>query len=160
MSGFGDSLTTVGTVQLHPLGTIVVEPATQSGTRANQGEKHWIYVGNNSGASIGINLACIRTIGAGSNSTYRVTVAPVGAAASAIVGFAQAEIPAANYGFLLRKGIGAVIADAAVLASRPLVIGAAVAGQVDDGAVTTAGVGTTLAASGAGTTVAYIDCKG
>jgi len=164
MSGFGDSLTTVGTVQLHPLGTIVVEPATQSGTRANQGEKHWIYVGNNSGAPIALGHACTRTLGGPSptNEMYRITVAATSAPVSNVIGVAQAIIPDGSYAFIARKGIATALADATgATTALPLVVDASTAGCVSHGGATDPGFGQTLAGrAGAGTFTVYLDCKG
>ena len=161
MSGFGDSLTTVGTTQLHPLGTIVVEPATQGGTRANQGEKHWIYVGNNSAGILTAGLACVRTPGGA--GVYRVSPAPVAAAtgAFAIVGVAQITIPVGSYGFVLRRGVGTVrsavgIAAGLAVIPDPTVLGNAIAGAVADN-----NIGTCLAVALAGAlATCHFDCQG
>ena len=156
MSGFGDSLTTVGTTQLHPLGTIVVEPATQGGTRANQGEKSWIYVYNDSGSAL--DPARMQTRKAGS-ATYHVAEAGAINPAQA-VGMCAHAIPNGSYGFIARKGIVTAFATGAVAANKGLILAAA--GEVaDEGAVTGSACGNTLAGnSGSGAFTAYIDCKG
>ena len=109
MSGFGDSLTTVGTTQLHPLGTTVVEPATQGGTRANQGEKSWIYVYNDEASNaFAEGLVVMRD---SATTTYD---AVLGDASGAVVpnirilGVAQHAIAAGSYGFVLKQGVGEV----------------------------------------------------
>jgi len=156
MSGFGDSLTTVGTTQLHPLGTIVVEPATQGGTRANQGEKSWIYVYNDSGADL--IVARVQTRKA-ATATYHVAEAGAINPCQA-VGVCAHAIPNGSYGFIVRKGIVTVDAAGTVNANEGLILIAG--GEVThEAAVTGSACGNTLAGrTGAGTFTAYIDCKG
>jgi hypothetical protein len=163
MSGFGDSLTTVGTVQLHPLGTIVVEPATQGGTRADQGEKTWIYVHNTAAAPVAWAQGEIimRTSGA---TTYQGDRTPIAAQASSrIIGVAQHAVAAGSYGFILRKGLGEVLADTGGLTVDVGIIdGNAVAGRADvAAAITNATFGfsteTVLATALA---TCWLDCQG
>ena len=160
MSGFGDSLTTVGTTQLHPLGTIVVEPATQSGPRANQGEKHWIYVYNDDA----VNAFAVGTLiqRDDATSTYDGIVSTGAVSCQRIIGVSQHAIAVGSYGFILRKGIGTILCDANVTANSAVCPDANAGQATDVGGVTDAAIAVALAAgSGAGTTTtAYIDCKG
>jgi len=168
MSGFGDSLTTVGTTQLHPLGTTVVEPATQGGTRANQGEKTWIYVKNEeSSAAFAVGTAVVRDPSAAGNDWYGGVLSPATAHAAQVLvlGVSQHAIAAGSYGFILRNGVGTVLAGSAALTlDTPFTTGGSAVGTVLDWADDTAGstisvIGhSATAILGGATGTAYINC--
>ncbi len=109
MAGFGDSITKVSTTQLHPLGTTVVEPATQAGTRADQGEQTWVYVYNDEASSaFAEGLVVMRDAG---TATYDAVLADASGTVVPnvrLLGVARHAIAAGSYGFVLKQGIGEV----------------------------------------------------
>tara|TARA_R100001510_G_C7544492_1_gene130698 strand:+ start:175 stop:645 length:471 start_codon:yes stop_codon:yes gene_type:complete len=139
MSGFtaaGISKTLVTTTQQAPLGFILTVPD------GDKGAQEWIYVKAEDAFSIG-EIAARKA----ATLTYEnVKSAPTDCPSANVVGVAQHAIAAGSYGFILRKGIGKVIADTGGLtANSAMVVGNAVAGTADNvGAVTTHAFGVCL----------------
>lgn len=97
-------VTDVSTTPQQQLGTLFLQPADDTGV----GHKVWIYVQmTGSAAAVGNVLSR-----AGASSTGQVILAPADSAVSRVVGVAQHAIPQNSYGFILREGIGEVLADA------------------------------------------------
>lgn len=140
------AVTDVGTTQYNPLGLLYTEPAgfgsdrepATTGTQNyDYGQRVWIYVYNDSGAALAQGSVCVRKAG---TTTYRVRkstqAAPQGP--SAVVGVAQHAIANGEYGWILRTGIGEVIADTGgITADQYLVVGNAVDGTADSTATAT-----------------------
>jgi len=126
---------------------------------ANMGEQVWIYVFNDSTATLqrGATTKASEVVAA---TPYHVGVA--GAInASEIVGVCQHDLADDEYGWILRKGPGEVLADGSVTAFSA--IEPAAAGTVTDaGAVVDSGVGVAMDTdAGASTLVtAILDCRG
>ena len=97
----GISSTTVTTDQQAPLGFELVVPT------ANGGNQVWIYVQATGALAAGV--AAMRDAGA---STYTVSPTTAGTVIhpGRVVGVAQHAIAAASYGFILKEGIGSVLA--------------------------------------------------
>lgn len=74
---------------------------------ANTGDQVWIYVYNDSGATLERGNVC-----AAKSATIekRVRKAPAGTPSSMVVGVAQHDIATGKYGFILREGVGEVLA--------------------------------------------------
>lgn len=126
---------------------------------AETGEQVWIYVLNDSGSTIERGQAVSATA---STAPYKVSAAPVSSDPAVVVGVAQHDIGDDQYGWILRKGTGEVLADGSVTAGTALVISAGTAGSVTDtGGVTQASIGwSTEADAGATLVTARIDCRG
>tara|TARA_R110000787_G_scaffold50000_3_gene119517 strand:+ start:1887 stop:2357 length:471 start_codon:yes stop_codon:yes gene_type:complete len=126
----GISTTTVTTTQQAPLGFILTVPD------GDNGAQEWVYIYNDDAASLVEGTICTRDV---LTATYDAIVAPVNAPTIGVMGVAQQTIAAGSYGFILRKGIGEVLADTGgVTAENALVVGNAVPGRADNvGAVTT-----------------------
>ncbi len=137
MAGFGDSITKVSTTQLHPLGTIVVEPATQAGTRANQGEQHWVYIYNDDTVALrGADTAAGAAYDCAIIDTDYALFHAIRSSGSALVaqrviGVSQHEIAAGSYGFVLMKGQGKVTTDGSLNAKGEIIVTKA-AGRVGE----------------------------
>tara|TARA_R110000824_G_scaffold360347_1_gene548078 strand:- start:213 stop:668 length:456 start_codon:yes stop_codon:yes gene_type:complete len=150
----GVSVTDVHTEALLPLGFEHTEPAGPDG----EGEKTWIYV-QMTGADTVIGSVCSFGDGA---VTYVVQKSPINTHAGRVVGVAQHVIAQNSYGFILRKGLGLVLADTGdITANLGLMVGDAVGTADDAGAVTTQAFGiATAAISATATGKAFLSCVG
>jgi hypothetical protein len=154
-TGAGIATDTVSTTQLAPLGFELTVPDGDNGFQV------WIYVFNDDAASLVEGTICARDA---ATTTYDAIIAPVDAPTIRVMGVAQHTIVAGSYGFILRKGLGEVLADTGgIAANLPMVVGGAVVGRAD-----TTGVAATTYAFGFATeTVAatalatcFINCPG
>src|SRR5688500_561202 len=102
-------VTRTSTTQELPLGFIVREPPTTTALK-NTGEREWVYVQTEDALVEG--TVCGRQAG---TATRIVVLAPTSAPADRIVGVAQHAIADNSYGFILRKGIGEVLAGTATI---------------------------------------------
>lgn len=138
-----------------PLGFEFTEAAGPDG----EGEKTWIYVYNDSGASIAANLAVMRKA---ATASYAVLLATTAISPQRIVGISQHVIADVSYGFVLKRGMGTVTGDAAVTAELGMIMDGSTAGNVTHAnAVTDVGFGCTNVGTGAsGEFKALIDCRG
>jgi hypothetical protein len=155
-TGIGISLTQVTTTKQAPLGQTVLQPAGSD----NTGEKVWLYVWNNSGSPIAPNMLVARDTG---STNAQIRLCPAGASPARVMGVTGASaIPDGSYGWILRKGIHTVTADATVAASVGAFPDTSTAGNVMGAAADTDQVvGATIAGrTGAGTFSAYINCIG
>lgn len=140
-----------------PLGFEYVEPADFNG----YGDKVWIYVYNDEAA----NSFVQGTIVARDLATveYHCIISPVSQPAMRVVGVAQHTIAAGYCGFVLKRGIGEVLADTGgITQDTAIVVGNAVAGRADNvAAVTDHAIGfsteTVLATALA---TCYVNCPG
>ena len=155
-TGIGISLTQVTTTKQAPLGQTVLQPAGSD----NTGEKVWLYVWNNSGSPIAPNMLVARDTG---TTSAQIRLCPAGASPARAMGVTGATaIPDGSYGWILRKGIHTVTADATVAASVGAFPDTGTAGNVmGTVADTDQVIGATIAGrTGAGTFSAYINCIG
>ena len=155
-------LGTTASPQRFPTGYEVTLPATKSGAldvTNNGGTETWIYVYNDSGSDIAANIVVMRKA---ATSTYNVLIAAVSISPQRIVGISQHAIANGSYGFVLKRGLGTVTADATVTADLGMIMDGSTAGNVTHAAaVTNAGIGCTLAGrTGSGTLTAFVDCRG
>ena len=155
-------LGTTASPQRFPAGYEVTLPATKGGAGGvtnNAGPQTWIYVYNDSGSEIAANIAVMRK---DDTSTYNVLIAAVSISPQRIVGISQHAIANGSYGFVLKRGLGTVTADATVTADLGMIMDGSTAGNVTHAAaVTNAGIGCTVAGrTGSGTFSAFIDCRG
>lgn len=157
-------LTKVDTSPQYPLGMRSTQSAKGAGSITadkNVGDRTWIYVYNDSGVDLAEGHVCIRKAG---ETKYHVRKSPAAAASSArVVGVAQHAIVTGSYGWILREGLGEVIADTGGLtADVGLIIGNAVAGTADVPVAVTEEVfgwsTETVAATAKAT--CYLDCRG
>lgn len=168
------NVTETDTVQRFPLGQEYTEPAdfwdrnsdvTGVGGRAvNQGPRTWRYI-----QCAAANAAAQGTVhmrAAGGETFANCLLATTGIPSLRVVGVAQHVIAAGSYGWVLIRGMGAVLADAAVAADAIIVAeNATAAGSVDDTAlgaglsVEAIGICTT-ATTAAGVTDAWINVLG
>ena len=159
-NAFPSTVTQVDTVARFPLGYQVTVPAKGAGTGLAQAEEVWIYVFNDDAGSLLQGTVCARD---DATITADVVPAPTSSPTIRVVGVAQHTIAAGSYGFILRSGIGEVIADAGhISAITALVVGNGAAGRADDvGAVTThAFAFSTEAATSPATATCWINCPG
>lgn len=149
---FAGKLTTVDTTPSYPLGYTVVVPAKGDGL----GNQVWIYVKSEDVIVQGSVVS--RKAG---ESTYIGILAPIDSTISRVIGVAQHAIASGSYGFILREGVGEVLADAGgVTADLGLMLGDA-AGTADAASAVTTdsfGVATETVASGLAT--CRICCRG
>jgi len=154
----GISTTTVTTDQQAPLGFELVVPT------ADSGEQTWIYVQANGALTTG--MVCSRGAGAAA-LTYDVIPAPVTTGVNGVVGVCVTAIPNNSYGFIMRKGICAVVAGTGTIDVNEVLV----VDSTDVGTAMryTAGAATSLesgfgwaSASAAATATAqcYINCVG
>lgn len=158
----GTAVTSVSTTQEFPLGFEFEEAANGITGVANTGEKVWVYVQNGEGASS--FTAGLLVQRKASTTTKIGTIGSTTALPPhGYLGVAQHTIPAASYGFILRRGWGTVLADTGnISANQGLTPGNAVAGAFDSTAtatVATVGFAPT-AITAAATGLAWIDIPG
>ena len=95
------------------------------------GDQTWVYVQNSTGAGWAAGTVVMRTNAA---TTYQCTVAAADTSASRVVGVSQHVIAAGSFGFVLREGMGEVLAGTEtidvneVIAVSALTAGAAMEG--------------------------------
>jgi hypothetical protein len=152
----------VDTSPRYPLGFTLIQPAlpTNGSTYPDAGEREWIYVFNDEAATA-FAQGTVVARDAGS-IYYDGIVAPLSCHSARVIGVAQHAIAAGSYGFILRRGLGEVIADTGGLsADTGLICGNAVAGTADDGGATVATFGvTTEAALATALATCFINCRG
>ncbi len=150
----GISVTDVDTSAKLPLGFCYHQPADDG----NAGEKVWIYVQMTGAAAV---VGSVLSFGDGA-TTYVVQKSPANTHASRVVGVAQHAIAQNSYGFILRRGLGSVLADTGDLsADTGLIVGDAVGTADDAAAVTSAVFGIATAGISAGATGnCFINCMG
>ena len=111
----GISVTDVGTDQLLPLGFEYHEPAGPDGT----GPKIWVYVYNDDAEwSEGHVITMDVSETSGAHERFHGILAPAceeGTPAVLVLGVAQHTVATASYGFILRKGVGEVLAGAGTI---------------------------------------------
>jgi len=140
-----------------PLGFEYVQPADETGV----GDKVWIYVFNDEAAAAfaaGTIVARDAT-----TTTYDGIVAPLSSPTIRLLGVAQHAIAAGYCGFILKRGIGEVLADTGgITANTALVVGNAVTGRADDVTAVTdhAFAFSTEAATATNLATCYINCPG
>ncbi len=117
----GISATTVTTDQQAPLGFVLTVPD------GDNGAQEWVYV--KTSAELTKGLVGGRAIAAIS-SAYTVGVGAATTTRAAAVGVAQHTIASGSYGFILRRGVGSVLADGSV--TQGVDIMPAGAGKVTD----------------------------
>lgn len=151
----------------YPLGAIFTEPATTSradaNARANAGERQWVYVYNDEAATDFVQGNIVKR-DAATVTHDGILTDTNGAASVAILGVAQHTIGEGQYGWILKRGIGEVLAGTAgVTANTAIVPDGAVAGAAEDMAAGEEhwvfGYATEAAASGALATC-WINCLG
>lgn len=151
------NLTLVTTTEVVPVGTIF--------ERYNQTTKtteKWIFVFNDEAAtSFVIGTLVMRKNGTATG--HDSVISATSAAVNSIQGVAQHTIAAQSYGWILREGIGEVLADTGgITANTGLIPGNAVAGRADDAATAQSGMIGYSTESVAATALAtcYINCRG
>jgi len=98
----GIAVTDTGTTQVMPLGFEYHEPASGD----DQGEKVWIYVFNDNGSWVEGSVIARDA----STTTYDGILAATSTPSSRVIGVAQHAIADGSYGFILKRGIGEVLA--------------------------------------------------
>ena len=154
-TGSGTSLTQTSATQLAPLGFIM------TAGDGDNGMVEYMYCYNDSGSDIGANLAVIRKA---ATVQSHIAIAATGAQVETVLGITQTAIPSTHYGWVARKGIVTATGDAAVTATRSLIVDGSTNGNVSHAtghASNVVGFGSTLAGrADAGTLSVYIDCRG
>jgi len=123
---FAGPVTQVDTEALYSLGEIRDELSDSYGWQT------WVYVFNDEAASafaVGTIVAHdTATIGKGDG-----IIAPVDSPAVRVIGVAQHAIAAGSYGWILKEGLGSVLADTGgFTADNGLIVGDTVAGRADN----------------------------
>lgn len=160
-----DQVTTTGTTQLHPLGSLTyIQDERLASTLQGNGGQVWIYVKNGEASSaFAAGQLIVRK--AGSNTKQGTIASATEQTAHAHLGVAQHAIAAGSYGWILRTGLGTIQADnTGITVDQGLVPGddGTQLGAFDSSATETdATLGyavDTIAADATG--LAYIDCRG
>ena len=107
---FSTPLTTVGTTAVCAPGTIRQDTDSAGGTR------EWIYIKNDSGSTIAAYKGTM--FKSGSVSYGSVTVSGSGCPRPRFAGVAQWDIADQSYAWVLRRGMGTVLASAAGIAAN------------------------------------------
>jgi len=108
--------TTVSTDQLAPLGFELEEPASAGGDdRSGQGPRIWVYVQNNVTAATAWLEGTVVTRLGGATTHLGIISAAAATPNSRVMGVAQHAIPAGSFGFVLKRGIGEVLAGVGTL---------------------------------------------
>tara|TARA_R110002012_G_C11522394_1_gene599612 strand:+ start:148 stop:630 length:483 start_codon:yes stop_codon:yes gene_type:complete len=123
----GISPTTVTTTQQAPLGFVLTVPDATTAGDSGYGTQEWVYVKTSAELTVG-EVGC-RAIAAIS-APFHVGVGAATTTRAAAVGVAQHTIASGSYGFILRKGVGSVMADGSV--TQGVDIMPAAAGAVTD----------------------------
>tara|TARA_R110002020_G_scaffold20094_12_gene68858 strand:+ start:96 stop:578 length:483 start_codon:yes stop_codon:yes gene_type:complete len=154
----GTSPTQTSTTQLAPLG---FEMTIQNG---DKGLLTYIYV-HNPGALVETAMV-VQRIDSGDSTdqiyTYKVAKSDANAITVQVVGVTHMALPAASYGFVVKKGIVTVTGQAAVVHNQPLKGGSAVGTVIhDDADSADQTFGQTLGGAASATTFdAYVNCMG
>lgn len=121
----GLSSTTVTTDQQAPLGFELTVPT------ADAGDQVWVYV--QAAAALAVGDIVSRAAGAASLTLAAAAIAPVDTPTILVAGVAQHVIATSSYGFIMKRGVGEVLADTGgVTANNGLKVGNAVAGRADN----------------------------
>jgi len=149
---FGGKLTQVDTTAQFPLGFQYSTGATAAGL----GNQTWIYVKMEDATVIGSVVSR-----KAAETTYIGILAPADSAISRVIGVAQHVIADNSYGWILREGVGEVLADAGgVTVDLGLMLGDA-AGTADAAsAVTTDSFGIATESVASGLATCRIFCRG
>ena len=161
----GIAITDVSTTAQAPLGSLAYEPATSVGTYANMGERIWVYVYNDDSTGFAVGNVIARDAG---TTTYDGILTPVDQNPLRILGVAHHAIAAGSYGYILRKGIGEILAGTETIdVNEAVAVSAATAGAgMEQGAIAAAGweasvIGfATEDAAAAATATCFINCPG
>lgn len=135
---FGDDVTKTYTSAVYPLGTERLVLGSQTGV----GDQAWIFVKNDSGGDYAIG----QVVGAKSTTVSLGTTvkAPKGETSWRVIGVAQHVIPTASaadgssgpYGWVLKRGIGSVLAGTGgIAADKSIVVDTTDDGTAMDAAV-------------------------
>ena len=150
---------TTASPQRFPLGYEVTLPATKSGANSvdnNAGMQTWIYV--HASEALAAGEVCSFAAGA---TTYSVRLIPANTHACTAVGVAQHTIASGSYGFIQKRGKGAVKADGGGVTANLGLIAGDVAGTADAaGAVTDASFGVATATGASANVECWINCVG
>lgn len=158
-------LTTVDTAQKYPLGMTFTEPAMGATASAsddrNTGEKQWIYVLNDSTAAAAWAAGNVIVHLAG-GLTYAGRKSQTGLLSSeGVIGVAQHAIASGSYGWIQRRGLAEVLADAAgTTIDVCIIISNATAGTCEAGTALDHGFGRATETVAAGLATCVIDCRG
>jgi len=115
-----------------PLGFEYVEPGDFNG----YGDKVWVYVYNDEAAASFAQGTIVARDAA--TTTYDGIIAPLSSPTMRVLGVAQHTIAAGYCGFILKRGIGEVLADTGGLTQdTAIVCGNAVTGRADNVAAAT-----------------------
>ena len=160
--------------QRFPLGYEVTLPATKSGANGvtnNAGPQTWVYVFNDEASTaFAAGNIIYRDPSATTNDWYGGLIAPVTVHQAKVMtlGVAQHTIAAGSYGFILKRGVGTILAGSGGLtADTPFTSGGAgTAGTAldyaDDAATLSANIGvighSATAIAGDATGTVYINC--
>jgi len=109
----GISTSTVTTDQQAPLGFVLTAPCSTSGG----GMCEWVYVFNDDAASFTEGTAVYRDPSATTHDWYGGLLTTAVVSRPYVIGIAQHTIAAGSYGFVLKKGVGSVLAGSAGLAA-------------------------------------------
>ena len=148
----------------YPLGHEVVLPADSTGTRTDMGEQVWVYVYNDEAATPFAQGHVIARDSA--TAEYHGVLALGGGvcATGQVIGVAQHAIPFGGAGFILKRGVGEVMAGAAGITQDNAIIPSAAAEvgrAVNAVAVTNFSIGfSTETVGGAALATCYINCPG
>lgn len=148
--------TLVSTTQQFPLGGLLEEATNEDA----YGSRTWIYVYNDDAAAFVAGDIVSRDL---ATPEYHCIIVPVSTAPMTVVGVAQHGIAAGSYGFVLRKGIGAILSDGTTTADTAQVVSAGTAGYCTDvaGVTNESFAFATAADTGAATLVTcLINCRG
>jgi hypothetical protein len=160
MSGtaFPSKVTQVDTVARFPLGYEATLPATKSGAGGvndDTGEEVWVYVK----ASVALAAGDVCSYAAAA-TTKTVRLVPANTNVCTIVGVAQHVIAINSFGFIQKRGLASVTADAGgVTINVGLMVGDAPGTADAAGAVTTASFGVATASAASAAAVCWIDCR-
>jgi len=121
----------------------------------------WRYIYNEPTATAAFAIGNVVSTLAAGTSPYNGVKSPTSSAPHRVIGVAQWAVASGKYAWILKDGVGEVLADTGnIAASTPLVPGNAVAGAADDAAaITDAAFGVSLeGASATATAQSRIRC--
>lgn len=157
-------ITRVDTTQQHPLGTLFGLPSAvgPDGTStANAPMAIYEYVKNGEASTAWAEGTGVRHK---AGSTIReMTVNATSISPVLVAGFSQRTVAAGSFAWILRSGVGSVIAGASVTSGAALEPDAATAGRVTDvGASTDGGCGHFISngTTAGSVATAYVNCQG
>ena len=157
-TAFTSTVTQTDTTARFPLGYEVTLPATRGGAGGvndDAGEEVWVYV--KASAALAAGDVCSYAAAA---TTKTVRLVPANTNACTIVGVAQHVIAINAFGFIQKRGLATVTADAGgVTANEGLMVGDAPGTADVAGAVTTASFGVATATASSAAAVCWIDCR-